>query len=489
VRRKLIVLLTFLGGLYYFLEFVTPKYLPTSVPTAYHFVQTARQYAGAPESDEVARFAEVEAACAACRDLDIIVDLPEHFAGRTAGLTWTKTGRMFGRIGVRMDVPAEPGDPSAISGWKLVPAFNAHNYKTFESVQDFQNACKENGGKEVEGEEISFKFDSGREAVSAARKVGVDVEPVPAAADMPAVMTRLEDGRLEVGIERSAGDEALPPPGWTVQTGRWSREYPEHVYFMLGGHHEMISDAFIVIFVAAVGLGVINILRAHGMRTIMRRKGWVYSAALMVSMAAMIFAGFYDWHNDVTKANATRLEQRALAAARVKAVEKWEAEPDSARPEASSFKDLTAVDPARDAEIKAALPSAFGEDVGLFYKEVLMGLNGLFTGLSSAIFSLLALYIAAAAYRAFRIKSGEAALMMLTALLVMLGQIPMGTAACDPLFRLLGVEGGIAPVRSWIMEVINAAAFRGIFFGASIAGLAMGIRMWLSMEMGSFYKD
>lgn len=293
---------------------------------------------------------------------------------------------------------------------------------------------------------------------------------------------------MEIQVENADGD-AEPEAQWTAQASRWSRDYPVHAYFMLGGYHEIISDAFIVIWVAAVGLGLINVLRAHGMRTMMRRKGWGYSAALLTAMAVMLFAGFYDWHNDVAQAEAARHEKQALAAARVGAVVTWEASPSSPRPEVEAFQDLAAVDPTTSAEIQATLPSAFGEGVGLFYKEVLMGLNGLFTGLSSAIFSLLALYIAAAAYRAFRIKSGEAALMMLTALLVMLGQIPMGTAMCDPLFRLLGVEGGIAPVRGWIMEVINAAAFRGIFFGASIAGLAMGIRMWLSMETGSFYKE
>ena len=71
----------------------------------------------------------------------------------------------------------------------------------------------------------------------------------------------------------------------------------------------------------------------------------------------------------------------------------------------------------------------------------------------------------------------------------MLGQIPMGTAMCDPLFHHLGLSGGIVVVRAWIMQVINTAAFRGIYFGTLIATLAMGIRMWLSMETGSFSKD
>ncbi|MDC0358445.1 hypothetical protein OAO01_06480 [Oligoflexia bacterium] len=102
--------------------------------------------------------------------------------------------------------------------------------------------------------------------------------------------------------------------------------------------------------------------------------------------------------------------------------------------------------------------------------------HGLFVALGSAMFSLLGVYIAAAAYRAFRIKSFESALMMSAAVIVMLGQIPFG----------LWIYDGLPDWRLWLMEVPNSAAFRAIKIGAAIAGLIMAFRMWFSIESESF---
>ena len=102
--------------------------------------------------------------------------------------------------------------------------------------------------------------------------------------------------------------------------------------------------------------------------------------------------------------------------------------------------------------------------------------EGLFVALGSAMFSLLGFYIAAAAYRAFRIRSAESSLMMIAAVLVMLGQIPFG----------VWIWSGLPDVRLWLLEVPNSAAFRAITFGAGVAGLVMAFRMWFSIESESF---
>lgn len=102
--------------------------------------------------------------------------------------------------------------------------------------------------------------------------------------------------------------------------------------------------------------------------------------------------------------------------------------------------------------------------------------DGLFVALGSAMFSLLGFYIASAAYRAFRVRSVESALMLLAAFLVMLGQIPFG----------LWISEDLPSWRLWILEVPNSAAFRAIKIGAAVAGLVMAFRMWLSIESESF---
>jgi hypothetical protein len=105
--------------------------------------------------------------------------------------------------------------------------------------------------------------------------------------------------------------------------------------------------------------------------------------------------------------------------------------------------------------------------------------DGLYVALGAAIFSLLAFYIANAAYRAFRVKSAEALLMMVAALLVMLGQIPFGAY----------IWGNFPQARLWVLQVFSTPAFRGIALGAAVAGLAMAMRMWLSLETSAFYRE
>lgn len=99
--------------------------------------------------------------------------------------------------------------------------------------------------------------------------------------------------------------------------------------------------------------------------------------------------------------------------------------------------------------------------------------EGLFVPLGAAMFSLLAFYIATAAYRSFRFRSMEAVVMMVLAIIVMLGQIPHG-----PLY----VSPYLPNIRDWLLKYLNTPAFRAIFFGSAIAGLAMAVRMWLSLE-------
>ena len=103
-----------------------------------------------------------------------------------------------------------------------------------------------------------------------------------------------------------------------------------------------------------------------------------------------------------------------------------------------------------------------------------------FVPLGSAMFALLAFYVATAAYRSFRIRSFEASIMMLAAIVVMLGQIPHG-----PLY----ISPALPAVRRWLLMNVSTPTFRAIYFGAAVAGLAMAVRMWLSLEKGPLQSD
>ena len=99
--------------------------------------------------------------------------------------------------------------------------------------------------------------------------------------------------------------------------------------------------------------------------------------------------------------------------------------------------------------------------------------SGFYTSLSTAMFALLGFYIASAAYRSFRLRSVEAGALMVTAILVILGQIPHG-----PLY----ISSHLPQLRVWLMENLNTPGNRAVYFASSIAGLALAIRMWLSLE-------
>lgn len=89
--------------------------------------------------------------------------------------------------------------------------------------------------------------------------------------------------------------------------------------------------------------------------------------------------------------------------------------------------------------------------------------------------ALLAPFIASAAYRAFRVRSLEAGLMLIAGVLVMLKNAPIGTA----------IWSGFGPVGGWVYDVPSMAASRGILIGVGVGTLALGLRTILGYERGA----
>lgn len=100
--------------------------------------------------------------------------------------------------------------------------------------------------------------------------------------------------------------------------------------------------------------------------------------------------------------------------------------------------------------------------------------------LQATVFSLLAFYIASASFRAFRIRNWQAASLAITAVVVMLGAVPLTTSLLDRVVP--GAGGELTYVRSWIMESLQNAGKRAILIGVALGSIATGIKIILGIE-------
>lgn len=92
--------------------------------------------------------------------------------------------------------------------------------------------------------------------------------------------------------------------------------------------------------------------------------------------------------------------------------------------------------------------------------------------IQATMFSMLAFYIASAAFRAFRAKSAIATVLLIAAVVVMLGQVPIG----ELLGKWLPATG------LWILRYPNLAAKRAIMLGVGFGMLATNLKIIFGVE-------
>jgi len=98
--------------------------------------------------------------------------------------------------------------------------------------------------------------------------------------------------------------------------------------------------------------------------------------------------------------------------------------------------------------------------------------NYMFAPLQATMFSLLAFFIASAAFRAFKARTMEATLLLVTATIVMLGRVPVGASMWK----------GLPKVVEWILMYPNMAAQRGIMIGIGLGMIATSLKIILGVE-------
>ena len=111
--------------------------------------------------------------------------------------------------------------------------------------------------------------------------------------------------------------------------------------------------------------------------------------------------------------------------------------------------------------------------------------NQIYSPMQGTMFALLAFFIASAAFRAFRIRTIDAGLLAIAALIVMIGRVPIGQWLTKDL-----PEPAQLPVwASWLLEWPQNAAKRGIAIGAGLGVMATGLRIILGIERNYMRED
>lgn len=119
-----------------------------------------------------------------------------------------------------------------------------------------------------------------------------------------------------------------------------------------------------------------------------------------------------------------------------------------------------------------AAVSILGMSLGPSHKTYMFWFDSVYNTCHSAVAGLLAYYVASSSYRAFRVRSVEATIMLTAAFIVMLGLAPVGEVISEHL----------PVVSEWIKDVPNMAGQRGIVVTAGIGAIASSLRVLLGLD-------
>jgi hypothetical protein len=298
---------------------------------------------------------------------------------------------------------------------------------------------------------------------------------------------------------------------------------------------ENINNWVFIVIAFTYVLGVGNVLRIHGLKISRRESGWGYSAATLAGLFVMILFGVVLWFLPRTEGEATvrfkalapvvvadavrlsaptgsgdlfdvlidsRLAQDANGDGSAGAGDEIECRLSYGYMGPSSVPDarfpLVYDSAALSPVLEAGAPFA-ATDTGLVWSAGMVpgswfGKTGAGNGqrsvytwfydavyvpMQSTMFALLAFFISSAAFRAFRLRSVHAVLLGATALVVILGSVPVGEA----------VWANFPPLVAWVMNCLQTAGKRAILIGAALGAIATGLKMIVGAEKGYLGRE
>jgi len=100
--------------------------------------------------------------------------------------------------------------------------------------------------------------------------------------------------------------------------------------------------------------------------------------------------------------------------------------------------------------------------------------DNVYSALNSTWYSMTAFYMVSCAWRGFRVRSAQAGVLMVSAVLVMLSKVGIGQVMWSQ-FPVIG---------NWLISVPNTAGMRGILIGSCLGAVGVSLRIMLGLERG-----
>jgi len=186
---------------------------------------------------------------------------------------------------------------------------------------------------------------------------------------------------------------------------------------------EGLSNWYIIVAMFASLLGFVSVGMVHSKKIQRKEPGWAYSALVFLGIALMVVLGFWSGGKETYD----------------------------------------------DGRI-----SPFG----WLYNATLVPLQ-------STMFAILGFYVASAAFRSFRAKSFDAGVLLVTAVIVLLGNVPFTNyiwATGLGIHDIAGVKFEMTDIVGWLIGTPNAAARRGVTFGVALGAIATSLKIIFGIE-------
>jgi hypothetical protein len=117
--------------------------------------------------------------------------------------------------------------------------------------------------------------------------------------------------------------------------------------------------------------------------------------------------------------------------------------------------------------VMLAVGFIWGRDRGSIFQQLF---NAILLPVQSTMFALLAFYLASAAFRAFRARSVDAVILLISAVIVMIGRLDDG--------KFIGVPAA----SHWILDWPNLVAKRAILLGVGLGMASTALKVVLGIE-------